>query len=71
MQYATAIENLLQGFDQCFADFKARRDTFQELADLFSADVGRVPNLLQMEHIDLQCNSVLETQFGEAQKRQT
>ncbi len=66
-QYASAVENLLQEFDQRFADFKAHRDTFQLFADPFSADVESVPNLLQMELIDLQCNSELKTKFREAQ----
>ncbi len=66
-EYASAVENLLQEFDQRFADFKAHRDTFQLFADPFSADVESVPSLLQMELIDLQCNSELKTKFREAQ----
>lgn len=66
-EYASAIENLLQEFDQRFADFKTHRDTFQLFADPFSADVESVPSLLQMELIDLQCNSELKTKFREAQ----
>ncbi len=65
-EYASAVENLLQEFDQRFADFKAHRDTFQLFADPFSADVESVPNLLQMELIDLQCNSA-KTKLREAQ----
>lgn len=34
--YASAIKNLMQEFDQRFADFKAHRDTFQLSADPFS-----------------------------------
>lgn len=64
--YVSAIENLLQEFDQRFADFKARRDTFQLFADPFSADVESVPSVLQME-LHLQCNSELKTKFREAQ----
>lgn len=66
-EYDSAIENLLQEFDQRFADFKAHRDIFQLFADPFSADVESVPSLLQMELIDLQCNSELNTKFREAQ----
>ncbi len=63
-EYAFAVENLLQEFDQRFADFKAHRDTFQLFADPFSADVESVPFFLQMELIDL---SELKTKFREAQ----
>lgn len=66
-EYASAIENLQQEFDERFADFKVHRDTFQLFADPFLADVESVPNVLQMELIDLQCNSELKTKFREAQ----
>ncbi|KAL0148361.1 hypothetical protein M9458_056341 [Cirrhinus mrigala] len=66
-EYASAVENLLQEFDKRFADFKAHRDTFELFADPFSADVESVPIFLQMELIDLQCNSELKTKFREAQ----
>ncbi|XP_056121755.1 general transcription factor II-I repeat domain-containing protein 2-like [Rhinichthys klamathensis goyatoka] len=66
-EYASAIDNLLEEFDQRFADFKSHRDTFQLFADPFSTDVESVPSVLQMELIDLQCNSELKTKFREAQ----
>lgn len=66
-EHASAIENLLQEFDQCFADFKAHHDTFQLFSDPFLAGVESVPDLLQMELIDLQCNIELKTKFQEAQ----
>lgn len=59
VQYAFTLENLLQEFHLWFADFKLHRDTFQLLADPVLADVERVPIVLQMELIDLQCNSEL------------
>nr|XP_029138132.1 transcription factor 12-like [Labrus bergylta] len=43
-EYASAIDNLLQEFDQRFVDFKEHRVTFQVFADPFSADVESVPN---------------------------
>lgn len=47
-EYAFANENLLQEFDQRFADFKAHCDTFQLYADPFSADVENVPSFLHL-----------------------
>ncbi len=70
-EYASAVENLLQEFDQRFADFKAHCDTFQLFADPFSADVESVPNLLQMELIDLQCNSELKVNSERHREMQT
>ncbi|XP_065818648.1 general transcription factor II-I repeat domain-containing protein 2 [Labrus bergylta] len=66
-EYASAIDNLLQEFDQRFVDFKEHRVTFQVFADPFSADVESVPSVLQMELVDLQFNSELKNKFREVQ----
>lgn len=41
--------------------------TFQLFADCISVDVDSAPSALQMELIDLQCNSELKAKFREAQ----
>lgn len=66
-EYASVIENLLEEFDQRFADIKAHHDTFQLFTDPFSAVVESVPRLLQIELIDLQSNRELKTKFRQAQ----
>ncbi|XP_049430459.1 general transcription factor II-I repeat domain-containing protein 2-like [Epinephelus fuscoguttatus] len=65
-KYVAAFEKLQQEFDQRFADFKTHSATFQMFSDPFSFDVQNAPTVLQMELIDLQCNSVPKAKFREA-----
>lgn len=58
-KYVEAILKLREEFDHRFVDFKTHRATFQIFTDPFSIDVQDAPPVLQMEHIDLQCNSAL------------
>lgn len=64
-KYAATIGKLQEEFDHRFADFKTHRATFHIFADRFTFDVEDAPPDLQMELIDLQCNSVLKTKFRE------
>ncbi|TWW63230.1 hypothetical protein D4764_03G0002380 [Takifugu flavidus] len=56
---------LQEEFEHRFADFKTPRARFQIFADLFSFDVQDAPPVLQMELVDLQCNSEPKAQFRE------
>ncbi|KAM9848068.1 general transcription factor II-I repeat domain-containing protein 2A-like [Aulostomus maculatus] len=62
-KYVDAIVKLQEEFDHRFADFKTHRATFQIFADPFSFDVQDAPPVLQVELIDLQCNSELKSKF--------
>ncbi|KAE8280139.1 General transcription factor II-I repeat domain-containing protein 2 [Larimichthys crocea] len=61
-KYPDAIVMLQEEFDHRFADFKT---TLQIFTDPFSFDVQDAPPVLQMELIDLQCNSELKAKFRE------
>ncbi|KAK7161663.1 hypothetical protein R3I94_004364 [Phoxinus phoxinus] len=64
-KYADAIMKLQEEFDRRFADFKTHRATFHIFADPFSFEVQDATPVLQMELIDLQCNSELKAKFRE------
>ncbi|KAJ8261019.1 hypothetical protein COCON_G00167420 [Conger conger] len=66
-EYALVLKLLLDEFDRRFADFSRHRDALQMFADPFSVDVETAPSHLQMELIDLQCNTALKNAFKEAQ----
>lgn len=62
-QLATKVNRLINEFDRRFSDFKEQHLTFTNFANPFTIDVDSAPHHLQMELIELQCNSSLRAKF--------
>lgn len=63
----TKVNRLINEFDRRFSDFKAQRLNFNIFSNPFAADVHSAPHHLQMELIELQCNSSLRKKFQDAE----
>ncbi|KAH1165284.1 hypothetical protein KIL84_022843 [Mauremys mutica] len=62
-EYTTKLDLLLQEFDQWFADFRKHKESFDIFANPFYDYVETAPCDLQVELIDMQCNTSLKTKF--------
>uniref|UniRef100_A0A8C5M3G8 SPIN-DOC-like zinc-finger domain-containing protein n=1 Tax=Leptobrachium leishanense TaxID=445787 RepID=A0A8C5M3G8_9ANUR len=62
----TKVNRLIDEFNQRFSDFKEQNLTFTSFANPFNIDVDSAPHHLQMELIELQCNSSLKAKFQDA-----
>uniref|UniRef100_A0A8C0H4B2 HAT C-terminal dimerisation domain-containing protein n=1 Tax=Chelonoidis abingdonii TaxID=106734 RepID=A0A8C0H4B2_CHEAB len=62
-EYTTKLDLLLQEFDQWFADFRKHKESFDIFANPFYGYVETAPCDLQVELIDMQCNTSLKTKF--------
>jgi len=63
--YVAFVGPLREQFKSRFADLRANNQAFALFAALFAVNVDSVVVHLQMEVIDLQCNTDLKTKFTE------
>lgn len=63
-KYISALEDLKTQFDSRFTDFRKNEVCLNLFARPFSVTVEDVPEEVQMELIELQCNSTLKDKFN-------
>ncbi|KAI7811513.1 putative general transcription factor II-I repeat domain-containing protein 2A-like, partial [Triplophysa rosa] len=61
--YAVKLNTLKAEFSRRFADFESQKFNFDLFANPFVVDVDTAPEHLQMELIELQCNTHLKAQY--------
>ncbi|XP_045442552.1 general transcription factor II-I repeat domain-containing protein 2-like [Pipistrellus kuhlii] len=64
-KYAEKILSLRTEFETRFADFKFLEDKFSLFSSVFSINIDLVPSEMQMEVIEIQCDSNLKAKFSE------
>ena len=62
-KYTNIISALDNEFGSRFADFQKLTDEFDILSSPFTADFEKAPDVVQLELIDLQCDSTLKEKF--------
>ncbi len=63
--YASKITSLIHEFNDRFQDFKSCEKDFALFTGPFSYDAGEVCETMQMELIEMQCDSALKDKFNE------
>lgn len=61
--YTEKMESLLADFEKRFQDFKYQEANFSLFTSLFTVDIDKVPPYLQMEVIEIQCQTHLKQKF--------
>lgn len=64
-EYRDLLSNLLQQFDVRFEDFKILEPQFQLFSTPFAVEVDNVAEELQMELVELQCDTILKQKYVE------
>jgi len=63
--YSRVLNELLQQFDTRFKDFKALEIQFNIFSTPFSVDVESVDEDIQMELVELQCDTILKQKYSD------
>jgi hypothetical protein len=63
--YSGILNDLIQQFETRFKDFKALEPEFQVFSTPFAVDVESVPEEIQMELVELQCDSILKQKYSD------
>ncbi|XP_067949860.1 general transcription factor II-I repeat domain-containing protein 2-like [Watersipora subatra] len=64
-EYADLMSELLQQFDVRFADFKLLEPQFQLFSTPFAVEIDAIAEELQMELVELQCDTILKQKYAE------
>lgn len=64
-EYTDLLSILLQQFDVRFEDFKVLEPQFQFFSTPFAVEIDNVAEELQMELVELQCDSILKQKYAE------
>ena len=59
-KYSEKISNLRTEFETRFKDFNSLKDKFCLFSSIFSINIDSVPSHMQMEVIEIQCDSDLK-----------
>ena len=65
--YTNLLSYLLQQFDACFADFEVLEPQFRIFSMPFAVGINTVAEELQMELVELQCDTVLKQNYAEVE----
>ena len=66
-EYINLLSNLLQQFDVRFADFEVLEPQFRLFSMPFAVEIDTVAEELQMELVELQCDTVLKQKYAEVE----
>ena len=66
-EYTNLLSNLLQQFDVRFADFEVLEPQFRLFSMPFAVKIYTVAEELQMELVELQCDTVLKQKYAEVE----
>lgn len=64
-EYTDVLLNLLQQFDLRFKDFQVFEPQFQLFSTPFAVEIDNVAEELQMELVELQCDTILKQKYAE------